>query len=229
MVGELVGLGAPDERITVVYHGTDTVQFKPGPRRRQDVFDIGRQDSPVIISLRALKPLYDVQSFIRAVPLVLKEAGEAKFVIAGDGDQKEYLESLATELGVAGKVRFIGFIENEQLPKYLTSSDICVSTSLSDAGLSAGTAEAMACGLPVVVTDFGDNGEWVQDGVNGYLFPPGNVEALASRLVDLLRDAGKRRRFGEEGRRVIVERNNYEKEMGKMEQIYVELIGRHRR
>ena len=229
MVGELVKLGAPDERITVVYHGTDTVQFKPGLRNPQFAGTSGRQDCPVVISLRALKPLYDVESLIRAVPLVLKEVCEAKFVIAGNGDQKEYLERLATELGIAGNVRFIGFIENEQLPKYLTSSDIYVSTSLSDAGLSASTSEAMACGLPVVVTDFGDNGEWVEDGVNGYLFPPGDVEALASRLVDLLGDPGKRRRFGEAGTKVIVERNSYEVEMSKMEQIYVELIGRHRR
>ena len=87
----------------------------------------------------------------------------------------------------------------------------------------------MACGLPVVVTDFGDNRDWVQDGVNGYLFLPRDVEALASRLVDLLRDPEKRQRFGEEGRRVIVERNNYEVEMGKMERIYLELIGRSNR
>ena len=229
MVKELVELGAPDERITVVYHGTDTFQFRPGPRSPQDVFNIGRQDSPVVISLRALKPLYCVESLIRAAPLVLKEVPDAEFAVAGGGDQRECLESLATELGVAGKVRFIGLIKSEQLPKYLTSSDVYVSTSLSDAGLSASTAEAMACGLPVVVTDFGDNRDWVQDGVNGYLFLPRDVEALASRLVDLLRDPEKRQRFGEEGRRVIVERNNYEVEMGKMERIYLELIGRSNR
>lgn len=228
MVGELVKLGVHEDRVSIINFGVDTDLFHPSSGDDSLRQTIGLADGPVVVSLRGLRALYDVRTLVGAVPLVVEQVPAAMFVIAGDGEERPRLEELVSALGVAGHVRFIGQIPNKELPRYLNSSDVYVSTSLSDAGLASSTAEAMACGLPVVVTDFGDNGEWVQDAVNGYLFPPGDAEALSSRLVDLLRDPEKRRRLGEAGRKVIVERNSYEVEMGKMERIYLELIERYR-
>jgi glycosyltransferase involved in cell wall biosynthesis len=98
-----------------------------------------------------------------------------------------------------------------------------VSTSLSDAGIAASTAEAMACGLPVVITDFGDNGRWVKNGEGGFLFRPGDHEALAQAIVWLLTHEGARSAFGRVNRTTIEQHNDYEKEMAKMERLYEEL------
>jgi glycosyltransferase involved in cell wall biosynthesis len=82
----------------------------------------------------------------------------------------------------------------------------------------------LACGFPAVITDFGDNSSWVQDGQNGYLFPVGDSSALADRIISLLGDTALRKRCGKLNASVILERNNYYKEMASVEQLYYESI-----
>ena len=223
MIPRMVELGASENKINIIYFGVDTQTFSPTHRSDVKKGELGISGSPTIISLRNLKPIYDVESLIKAVPLVLAKVPEAKFLIAGDGEQRDYLKGLAQSLGVSDSIRFVGWISNNELPKYLASADIYVSTSLSD-GLAVSTTEAMACGLPVIITDFGDNKRWVEDGVNGFLVPLHDPEALASRIIYLLHNEYDRIRFGRTNRQIIEGRNNYEREMGKMGELYERLI-----
>lgn len=222
-------LGAVPEKISVINYGVDTRKFIPGRKSEKLRTKLGIHDSPTVISLRNLNPLYDVESLIRAMPLVLKEIPESKFVIAGRGSEETRLKELAKSLGVSENTKFVGFIPNDELPQYLTSMDVYVSTSPSDAGLSASTAEAMACGLPVIITDVADNRKWVEDGVNGFVVPIKDPKSLAQRIIYLLKNDEIRRRFGKVNRKIIDERNNYYKEMEKMESIYEELAERHKK
>ena len=224
MVPRLVSLGASPDAVRIINFGVDTERFRPQAPQRDIRHELNLGDAPVVISLRNLRPVYDVATLIRAVPLVLESFPEAIFLIAGDGDERETLKALAVSLGVAEHVRFLGMVASEALPDHMNSADVYVSTSLSDAGISASTAEAMACGLPAVVTDFGDNGSWVKDSETGYLFPCGDSNRLAERLIQLLGDATLRERLGTSGRREIVERNSYRGEMKKMESMYMDLI-----
>ena len=224
MVDVMVNLGVDQRKIKVICFGVDTHRFCSGESDKDLVDKLGISNSPVVISLRSLRPLYDIESLINSVPLVLKEIPEAKFLIAGKGPQEVKLRDLAGSLGVSNSVRFVGSIPNNQLPQYLRLADIYVSTALSDAGIAASTAEAMACGLPVIITDFGDNRKWVQHGVNGYIIPLKSPEVLASSIIQLVRNKDIRKTFGQINREIIVERNNWEKEMAKMERLYQELI-----
>lgn len=226
--GPLIKLGAEPQKINLIYFGINIQKFRPKEKERSIQKELNIFGSPTVISLRNLKPLYDVSSLITSIPMVLKKVPEAKFVIAGKGSQEEELKRLAKSLGVLNSVRLVGQILNEELPKYLTSSDVYVSTSLSDAGLSASTAEAMACGLPVIITDFGDNKKWVEDGINGFIVPLKNPKELAEKIVYLLQNKEIGVEFGRIGRKIIEERNNYYKEMEKMENIYRVLIERYR-
>jgi glycosyltransferase involved in cell wall biosynthesis len=219
----LVELGANPAKINLINFGIDVQRFSPGPKDEELIRKLEISDSPVIISLRTLEPVYDIDSLVKAVPLVLKEVPEAKFLIAGKGSQEAKLRELAKSLGVDGSIKFVGLIPNDELPQYLRVADVYVSTSLSDAGIAASTAEAMACELPVVITDFGDNRKWVEDGENGFLVPLRNPEVLASRILALLSDKEKRIKFGQIGRRIIKERMNMEKEMQRMEMLYEQL------
>ena len=224
----LIELGAEPQRISVIYFGTDTRKFNPGQRDDKLREKLGIFDSPMIISLRRLEPIYDIESLITAVPLVLKKIPQAKFVIGSKGSQEVKLKELAKSLGVSESVNFVGYIPDDELPRYMASADIYVSTSLSDAGLAASTAEAMSCGLPVIITDFGDNRKWVEDGVNGFIIPLKSPEALASKIISLLQNEDDRRKFGQVNRQIIEEKNNWEKEMGKMGKLYEELIQRYK-
>jgi glycosyltransferase involved in cell wall biosynthesis len=119
---------------------------------------------------------------------------------------------------------FTGRYANAELPGMLRSAQVYVSTALSDAGISASTAEAMACGVPVVVTNTGENDKWIHDGQTGFLVPARASTALADRIITLLCDPALRAKIGDEGRSVITTRNNYECEMEKMEAICQDLL-----
>ena len=222
----LVELGAKPERIKIINFGIDTHQFRPkrGSERIRKKLRMPR--SPMVISLRALDPHYDIESLIKSIPMVLKEIPDTVFVIAGEGPQERSLTKLGKSLGVSDNIRFVGQIPNDELPEYLGLADVYVSTALLDAGLAASTAEAMACEVPVVITDFGDNRKWVEDGVNGYIIPLRSPDILASRIVHLIRDKETSKKFARVSRNIIEERNDWEKEMGKMEGLYQELVRR---
>ena len=224
MMEPLIELGAEPQKIKLTYFGVDTQKFKPGQKNERLRKELGILNSPTIISLRRLNPIYDIESLIKAVPLVLKEVPEAKFLLVEKGSQEAQLRQLAKSLGVSDSVKFAGLVPHDELPQYLASADIYVSTSLSDAGLAASTAEAMACGLPVIITDFGDNRKWVEDGVNGFVIPLRAPEVLASKIIYLLQNEDSRKKFGQANHQMIEERDNWEKEMGKMGKLYEELI-----
>ncbi len=223
MVDAMKGyLGVPEQKIKIIYFGIDTGRFSPGEKSAAIREELGVGDAPMVISLRSFDPVYNIESLIKAVPLVLAKVPGAKFVLAGTGPEEDMLKGLAERLGVSRSINFIGRYDNEVLPDYLRSADAYVSTSLSDAGIAASTAEAMACGLPVVITDSGENGKWVQDGVNGFLVPVKDPAALAEKTIVLLRDNELKKNFSVKGRQTIVERNDYHGEMYRMLDIYKE-------
>lgn len=151
----MIKLGA-SSKIKIIYFGIDTQKFSPGNKDENICKKLRIFNSPLIISLRNFEPIYDVESLIRAIPLILKEFPETKFVIAGKGSEEKNLRDISKNLGISESIRFVGWISNDELPQYLRTVDVYVSTSLSDAGISSSTAEAMACGLPAVITDFGE-------------------------------------------------------------------------
>ena len=228
LANKMIHLGASKSKIGLVCFGVDTQKFAseerdPDLKRRLQL----PEDSLLVISLRGLTEGYDVETLVRAAPAVLHEVPQARFVIAGNGSQRSYLEHLADSLGVGYSMRFVGMIPNDNLPRYLASADVYVSTSLSDAGIAASTAEAMACQLPVIVTDVAENRNWVRDGDGGFVIPPRNPEALADKIIRLLEDEAARKAFGAVNRSIVQERNEYSTQMGRVEHIYEELVKRH--
>lgn len=217
-------LGISPRKIRFVYWGIDTPKFKPGLRNEKVGEKLEIFDSPTIISLRTLEPIYNIESLIHSIPLVLKDIPKAKFIIAGNGSEKENLRKLANSLGVSDSVRFVGWIPYDELPEYLNSVDIYVSTSLSDGGLSQSTGQAMACQLPVITTDLGVNKDLIRDGENGFLVPIKDPKSLAKKIIILLKNKNLRAKLGSNGRKTIENKIDYYKEMGKAENIYKELI-----
>lgn len=222
-------LGVQESLIRIIHFGTDTELFNPTKKSFDLRKKLGFDDSPTIISLRSLEPIYDIATLIHSMPFILKEVPNARLLIIGDGSEKENLMALATRLGVEKQTTFLGFLPQERVIEYLLSADVYVSTSLSDAGLAASTAEAMACALPVVITDSAENRLWVQDGKNGYIVPTRHPEALAAKISYLLKSPDLRTRLGVAARKTVLERNNYHTEMAKMEDIYREVRDRYAR
>jgi glycosyltransferase involved in cell wall biosynthesis len=219
----LLLLGAVPEKIARVNHGTDIKKFSPQQADESLKQKLGIAGLPTVICIRSLRPLYNVAMFIKAIPLVMEKVPQARFIIAGEGIQRVYLEKLAVKLGVHGSINFLGYISHDDLPSYLATSDVYVSTSRSDSSPQS-LQEAMACGLAAVVTDLPANREWITDGENGFIVPQDDHRALAEKIVFLLENSDTRVKFGKINRKIIVEKNDYFKEMAKVEKLYEGLM-----
>ena len=210
-----------DSKIYIIRCGTDVNLFKPEKRSLITRSEMGAAAGElIVISIRALEPYYDVRTLVKAAGIVLQSEPSIRFVVAGGGSERDVLENLAVAHGVFNNFRFVGELAQDEVVRYLASSDIYVSTALGDAGLASSTAEAMACRLPVIVSDVCDNKEFVTENVDGFLFPAGSYEALADRILSLVNNRFARFRMGAEGREQIVMNLNIEVEMGKMMQLY---------
>jgi len=128
-----------------------------------------------------------VSHLIRAIPSVLRVVPNVRFLIAGDGLERERLKKEVDRLGIAASVAFLGKIPHEDMPSLLAETDVYVSTSLSD-GTSVSLLEAMASGAFPVVTDIAANKEWITDGMNGFLVPIEDETSLAQKIVQSLRN-----------------------------------------
>lgn len=219
----MMDLGVPAQKIKIICFGTDVKKFQPQAKDPSLIKKLSIQKSPVVISLRSLEPIYDLATLIKAVPLVLKQIPQAKFIIVGDGSQKPALIQLAKSGNILKAIRFIGKISSDLMPAYLNLADVYVSTALSDSGLAASTAEAMVCGLPVVVTNTGDNLRWIQNEKNGFVVPVKNPQKLAKNIIYLLNNKNLREAIGVNNVKVIKKRNNYYQEMHKIEILYQKL------
>jgi len=220
----VVGFGADEGKVKLIIHGADLKMFHPVEDREEFKKDLGvPQSYHIVISTRSLESIYDIDTLIKAVPHILDDCPNTYFLIIGDGTQRRKLEELTHKLGVTENVRFVGLLPNYEIPKFLGISDVYVSTSLSDT-TSVSLLEAMACELPVVVTDLEGNREWIKNGRNGFLFPQGHFKALAEKVIYLVKNEDTRRKFGIIGRRIVEKEAGYDKEMGKMEKLYKDLI-----
>ena len=217
-------LGASSDKIVKIYFGVDAYNFNPQKRSIEFRNKIGVNHSPIVISTRLLSRIYNIETLIRAIPIVIKEVPNTRFIIGSSGPEKEELEKLSLILNVTKNTIFTGRISDEEFPYYIASSDIYVSTSLSDAGLASSTGEAMASGLPVIVTEDPDNKDWIQDGVNGFVIPVKNPKILAKRIITLIKNKSLRTERGRQNRKIITGRNDYQTEMGKVEREYEQLI-----
>lgn len=184
LADKAIGLGSDPKEISVIPWGIALEAF---PFREQ----ASSWPTVKIISLRSLEPLYDVETLIRALPELrrLSPKTEIEVVIAGDGSLRENLRILAKELGVSSMISWRGRVNESEVQALLESADIYVSTSPID-GTSISLLQAMAVGLPCVVTDIASNHEWVIEGDNGLFFGAGNSTMLARLTLDIASQEG---------------------------------------
>jgi len=192
-------LGIPEDRIMVVPFCVDNDWWmersdrvdRAGVRARWDI----PQDVAVVLFCAKLQPWKRPQDVLRA--FAKARSADAYLVFAGDGTLRPALESEAESLGIAGRVRFLGFVNQSGLPEVYTASDLMVLPSDHEPfGLVVN--EAMLCRCPVVVSDrVGARFDLVREGETGYVFPCGDVDSLAAILRDALRDRTHLQRMGE--------------------------------
>jgi glycosyltransferase involved in cell wall biosynthesis len=182
----LTQLGFPAKKIVRIYNGVDIKQFacQAGGRLRAELgFPANAKMVGMVANLRQSK---GYEYFIQAARQVTEAIPEARFVAVGEKDDTiaNQLDSLIRQLGLEDRCVFLGF--RSDVPQILSDLDVFVLSSVSE-GLSIATIEAMAAGKPVVVTRSGGPEEVVEEGRTGFLVPPADPSALASRICEVLR------------------------------------------
>lgn len=224
-------LGRGDARYERVNFGVDTNVFSPAAGldavfklRQIPGFGSFSPDNFNIVSTRNFHPIYNVGCLIRAMPKIMLAHPRARLFLAGKGPEEKLLKALCEQFNLSGTVSFVGHLDQASMPVMLASMDAYVSTSTSDAGIASSTAEAMACGVPVVITDVNENGDWIDQGRAGFLFPKADVSGLADAVTSLLAMASAdRRRMATCARMKISAENELASEMRRMEDLLISL------
>jgi glycosyltransferase involved in cell wall biosynthesis len=180
---EIERLGVMVDKMSVIPMGIDDAFLEMGKNRKIEL----NKHPFTILSNRNLLPMYNVSLLIRAIPIVLKEEPQTKFLIAGDGAEKEALEREVKNLNINSSVKILGRVPHEEMPGLLSQSDIYVSTSPFD-GTSVSLLEAMGSGAFPIVTDIPSNREWIADGDNGFLVPLDEERFVAEKIVEAIRN-----------------------------------------
>ena len=145
---------------------------------------------------RSWEPRYGVDVLAKAFVEVATQNENVSLILLGGGSQAGIIRSILSNGGVLDRVHFGGQISQADLPSWYHMADLYVSPSHVD-GASVSLMEALACGLPALVSDIPGNKEWVNEGGNGWLFPDGDVHALARKILAII---GKRKELAEIGR-----------------------------
>jgi len=220
----------PAERIVVIPNGIDISKYEPQSdgSSRVDLRLSWRipEDALLIGSVGEITALKGHEDFLRSAALVLRSFPKSKFIIAGvdatpGGPNLAKLKRQIAQLGLGDNVRVLGWVED--LPALYNAIDVFVSASHTESfGLTI--AEAMAARKPVVAT--ATEGAWEVIGKNesGVLVPLGNVEALASAVVDLIGSSDKRERLGEAAHERVREKFSLDRMIGETEKLYEQVL-----
>lgn len=216
MLKDLAVKSNKKQKIGVIYNGINIGHFRPGVFPKNDNF--------TILCASRLSRRKGFNFAIDAFSRVHKNYPDAKMVIAGgEGNAEEELKRQAKEKKLEDSVTFTGFITpNTEFLKYYNSSHVFVLPSLNE-GMSNSMLEAMASGMPIIMTPTGGAEELIKEGVNGYIVRFKNSNDIAEKIEKLISNPELTKRMGEESRR-IAEQMSWRSVAEKYHELYSGLV-----
>ncbi|MEZ0395245.1 MAG: glycosyltransferase [Anaerolineales bacterium] len=212
-----VAFGMDPARTAVFPWGVDLRHFapSPAPRRASGGF--------TLFCNRAWEPRYGVDLLARAFVRAARQRPDLHLLLLSDGSQGAQIRQILEQGGVSERVTFAGQISQTRLPRFYHMADLYLSPAHVD-GSSVSLLEAMACGLPCLVSDIPTNREWVEDGLNGWLFPDGDAQALAAKILQAAADRRALRRLGQAARRTVEARADWKTGFQTLLDVYAQMV-----
>jgi glycosyltransferase involved in cell wall biosynthesis len=224
-----ISYGMPDSHIVTFPWGVDIHHFNVPTSKRSNV----QTDQPSnfetlprsnistinLLSTRGFESIYGIDVIARAFVIAARKHPELHLTMLGNGSQTAAIRQSFLIGAVYERVHFPGQIPYEALPSYYQNSDLYISASHSD-GTSISLLEAFACGIPAIVSDIPGNQEWVTPGENGWLFPDGDAEALASVILNAVEQRQTLPEMGRNARLLAEARADWEKNFPQLEKVY---------
>jgi glycosyltransferase involved in cell wall biosynthesis len=221
----LIERGVRENKIEIIHNGLDLARLAPDPQmnRAEIAALLGiPSDMPLITIVANLRhSIKNIPMFLRAAKIVSQTVINAAFVIAGEGELMEEMQAMAESLGIADRVFFLGRCAH--VAELLAISYAGVLSSTSE-GFSNSILEYMAAGLPVVVTRVGGAAEAVDEGETGYIVESNDHIAMATALIELLKNMHKAERLGTQGRQKVVNEFALAQQLQKTKALYEKLL-----
>jgi L-malate glycosyltransferase len=208
-----IEFGMNPERTVIFPWGTDIDHFmprKPATRHSKLI---------TLFCSRAWEPIYGVDVLAKAFVKVAAVDPDVNLILLGAGSQAARIRQLLMNGGVLERVHFGGHVTYSELPRWYHMADLYISPSHVD-GSSVTLMEALASGLPCLVSDIAGNREWIEDGVNGWLFRDGDADDLVEKVLHAIKNRQSFERISQAARRTGEQKANWKKNFGKLLEAY---------
>lgn len=215
--------GVPESKCVVIENAIDEEQFRRTrsvEAAKREMWDAG-ESQLVIGAIGRLAEEKGFDRLIEAFVHLLDTGVDARLVIAGEGPEEAALKEQIAMTGRGNQIALVGFCQDTR--RFLESLDLFVLSSLRE-GLPNVVLEAMAMGVPVVATDVGSVRRLIQNGYNGLLIEPGNVQAIQFAMNELAGSRRQRMRYAEAAVETIVQNWSFRRRMYRISEVYRELL-----
>lgn len=209
----MVNWGILEEKIAVIPNGVDTELFSPQNIATDLKSQLGLTNEVVVTFIGSFFPWHGVDLLVEAFSFSMKEEQNSKLLLVGDGLLMNKILEIIRSQGLQDRVILTGQVDHQEIPRYLSISDICVAPYPRLSGdlwfSPMKIYEYMAAGKALVASGFGQIAEIIESGVNGILVEPGNKQQLAKAILDLAKDAQLRQLLGENARSRAVQHHSW--------------------
>jgi glycosyltransferase involved in cell wall biosynthesis len=214
---QAVACGMRPERTVIFPWGVDLDRFSP------PALAATRSDGFMLFCNRAWEPLYGVDVLARAFARIAPGRPELALTLLGSGSQAASLRQTLLGADMLDRVYFGGHVSQSELPGWYHQADLYISPSHVD-GSSVSLMEALACGLPALVSDIPGNREWIVEGENGWLFKDGDADDLAAKILQAFQNRRGLPEMGRRSRKTAEARADWRKNAAVLLQTYENVL-----
>lgn len=211
--------GMDPEKMVIFPWGVDIEHFMPKTLKRDNA------QTFTLFCNRTWESIYGVDVLAKAFVKVAAENPHVNLILLGGGSQGTKIRQILINGRVLDRVHFGGHVTQADLPHWYHMADLYISPSHVD-GSSVSLMEALASGLPCLVSDIPGNKEWIEDGVNGWLFQDGDANDLAAKIQYAIKNRKLSKKIGEAARITAEQKADWKKNFGKLLEVYEHVASR---
>jgi glycosyltransferase involved in cell wall biosynthesis len=223
-----IAFGMDPQRTVIFPWGIDLKHFHlQNVESRKPKAGGANRKSLTLFCNRTWESIYGVDVLAKAFVKVAAKNPNVNLILLGEGSQSAHIHQILMKSGVLDRVHFGGQVGQTDLPRWYHMADIYISPSHVD-GSSVSLMEALASGLPCLVSDIPGNKEWIVDGENGWLFQDGDADDLAEKILHAIKNRKSFKKIGESARKTAEQKADWKKNFGKLLQAYDKVMSLHR-
>ena len=214
-----IAFGMNPQKTVIFPWGTDIKHFTPKN------FQLAHVPAFTLFCSRTWESIYGVDVLAKAFVKVASAYPDVNLILLGGGSQGQKIRQILMNGDVLDRVHFGGQVSQKDLPRWYHMADLYISPSHVD-GSSVTLMEALASGLPCLVSDIPGNREWIEDGVNGWLFRDGDVNDLAEKILYAMKNRASFPQISQGARRTAEGKADWKKNFGKLLETYEKITSR---